>query len=50
MIVRTGWTKPSHVKPFRWWVFHRWCDYEHWHKGMLWDGMRILGFEYRRYM
>jgi len=49
VIIYAEWNKPWQVKPFKWWIFHRWCDYWEWHKGMPWDGLRILGFTYHNY-
>jgi len=34
---------------FRAWLFHIWCDYEHWHFGLKPDGIRIFGFEWDRW-
>jgi len=39
------WVKPSDVRPIKWWVFCKWSD----HNDKVWDGMRILGFNFHRY-
>jgi len=31
------------------WLFHIWCDYEHWHLRLKPDGIRIVGFEWNRW-
>jgi len=49
MIIYVRWDWPWMVRPFRWWLLHHWCDHGHWHKGMKWDGMRILGLTYHNY-
>lgn len=44
MIHYIGWTKPAQVYSFKSWLFHIWNDYEPYHKGVEWDGIRVLGF------
>ena len=46
MIHYVGWHKPSTVHPFKYWLFHIWNEYEPYHRGVEWDGLRILGFEF----
>lgn len=41
-----GWVKPKEVFRLRHWLFHIWNEYELWHWGVAWDGIRIFGFEF----
>ena len=42
--VYKGWFSPKRIQGFRFWIFHRWNDYES--RTDVVDGIRILGFEW----
>ena len=44
------WVKPSEIVSLRYWIFHIWCEYELWNWHIFADGLRILGFEFERYI
>jgi len=46
MIHYVGWERLGKLSRLKGWLFHIWNDYEPWHRGIVWDGVRLFGFNF----